>query len=124
MITLCFFFSKTWYLYIFATSCILIYLQKHTDIQQTVLQQMPLKSEMFLPAFIKCLPKEQAIHPTIRVLYLFELCETVAGKSRRKIADYISGKERVTTLRTQMAAFRRNKVVYFGPIFYLWCEFS
>lgn len=56
-----------------AASCILIYLQKHTDVQQTIPEQVSLKAGMFLPAFIKCLPKEQAIHPTITILYLFEL---------------------------------------------------
>lgn len=107
-----------------AASCILRYLQKHTEVQQTILQQIYLKAGMFLPTFKKCLPKEQAIHPSITVLDLFELWETVAGKNSRKIADYVPEKERVTRLKMQMAAFRRNKVVYFGPIFYLGCDFS
>lgn len=107
-----------------AASCILMYLQKHSEVQQTIVQQISLKAGMFLPACMKCPLKEQTIHPSITVLNLFELFETVGGKSSRKTADYVSEKERATTLKTQMAAFRRNKVVYFGPIFCPRCEFS
>lgn len=64
-----------------AASCILIYLQKHIDVQQTILQQVSLKAVMFLPAFIKCLPKGHTSHyHYIHLNFEQELQFKVAGK--------------------------------------------
>lgn len=49
------------------------YLQKPTEVQQTVLQQICLNTGKYLPAFIKSLPKQQAVHLSITVPSLFEL---------------------------------------------------